>query len=88
MRLHKRLEIVRAMDMLARSINDEDIVEAWLINGVADGDIESDTQDEDLEFYADDETFGELMAEFTRLMGIAYKNGGLYVDKVCSDDYR
>ena len=41
-----RCDLVRAMEMLVRAVNDEDYIEEWLINGVADGDIHPDTTDE------------------------------------------
>lgn len=79
-----RTEVVRAMEILARSINDEDVFEGWLMCGVADGDIDETTTDEELEFYIEDETFAELMETFLRVMTRAKKSGGLYVDGVVS----
>ena len=79
-----RAEVVRAMETLARSINDEYVFEEWLICGVADGDIDHTTEDEDLEYYIEDETFAELMGTFLNVMARAKKSGGLYVDGVVS----
>ena len=85
MNTKKRIEVVRAMETLARSINDETIFYRWLLCGVADGDINENTSDEELEFYVeDDKIFGDLMHTFLKCMNGAYKNGGLYVDKVVS----
>ena len=83
----ERVAIVRAMELLARCTNDEDVFERiWLTCGVADGDIEATTTDEDIEMYGytDDDTFAELMDTFTHLMAVARKNGGLYSDGVVS----
>ena len=79
-----RTEVVRAMETLARSVNDEYVFEEWLMEGVADGDIEPTTEDEELEYYIEDETFAELMGTFLNVMKNAYKSGGLYVDGVVS----
>lgn len=84
MKLHERAEIVRAMEKLARCINDENIFEGWLMCGVADGDIDGTETDAELEYYCEDETFAELMRVFTNRMARAYKSGGLYADGVVS----
>ena len=79
-----RCEIVRAMDLLARAINDEEVFETWLIYGVADGDITEDTTDDELECYIDDEEFASLMNIFTAIMRDAHLSGGLYADSIVS----
>lgn len=84
MNLSVRAELVRAMETVARSVNDEDVFEAWLISGVADGDIDEDTTDEDLEYYCEDKTFADLMERFLDLMMKAKKSGGLYADRIVS----
>ena len=84
MKVRERTEVVRAMETLARAVNDEGVFEYWLILGVADGDIDETTTDEDLEYYIENETFAELMETFLNLMSKAKKNGGLYVDGVVS----
>ena len=81
-----RTEVVRAMETLARCVNDEEVFEGWLICGVADGDIDETTTDEELEYYIEDETFAELMETFLRVMARAKKSGGLYVDGVVSKE--
>lgn len=81
----KRCAAVRAMDFLARSVNNEDILYGkWLMGGVADGDITDDTTDEDLEWYIEDMNFSELMACFLRCMKAANEDGGLYIDGIVS----
>lgn len=82
--MKKRIEVIRAMETIARCINDETIFDSWLMLGVADGDIAPDTTDEDLECYAEDENFSEIMGLFLRLMSQANKSGGLYCDNIVS----
>ncbi|MBO7734033.1 MAG: hypothetical protein J6S67_15830 [Methanobrevibacter sp.] len=83
----EREKMVRAMEFIARQVNDEEVFEYWLMDGVADGDIEygdlncSDNFDE---FYIEDEHFRNLMTDFLQLMVGAWKSGGLYCDRVVS----
>lgn len=86
MKLSKRAAVVRAMDLLCRSINDEEVFYPWPMVGVADGDITPETTDEDLEWYCEDENFAELMWYFLRRMSAALKSGGLYVDGITSEE--
>ena len=87
----ERVLMVKAMEFIARQINDENIFEAWLIGGVADGDIGyrdhgyNDLDAENLAYYIDDENFRDLMGLFLRCMKRAYKSGGLYCDGIVSD---
>lgn len=82
----ERIKMVKAMEFIARQINDEEIFMGWLYNGVADGDIsygDLDVEvDDDAEYYTDDESFADLMDTFTRLMTRAHKSGGLYCDGI------
>lgn len=89
MRKAERIKMVKAMEFIARQINDEDVFEGWLISGVADGDIEYgdlDSDDENLDWYIEDEHFEELMECFLRRMSRANKIGGLYCDGVCGEN--
>mgnify|MGYP007122081090 CR=1 FL=1 len=86
MKLKERVNVVRAMETIARCINDEMIFDSWLMVGVADGDIAEDTEDEDLEYYCEDDNFAELMDLFLRLMTRTKKSGGLYCDGVVSKE--
>lgn len=88
----ERLKMVMAMEFIARQVNNEEVFEEWLINGVADGDIPygatsivlgSDVEAE-LSYYIEDDTFAELMGLFLNLMNGARKDGGLYCDNVVS----
>ena len=81
----ERTKMVLAMEYIVRHINNEDIIDGWLMNGVADGDITSETEweDENLEYYYDsNDTFSELMECFLRRMKCAIEDGGLYCNKV------
>lgn len=80
----ERVEMVRAMELLARAVNDESVFMMWLTYGVADGDIKADTTDDELEWYTEDERFSALMETFLDLMSRAYQSGGLYSDGISS----
>lgn len=84
----ERAKMVLAMEFIARQINDEDVLDGWLMCGVADGDIpygSIDIADVD-EYYLNDDTFNDLMSCFLRKMKGAYKSGGLYCDNVVCKD--
>lgn len=83
MNKEQRYEMIKAMDLIARSFNNEYDIEKWLINGVADGDINSDTSADELEHYMEDENFADLMDTFLWICGKARKDG-LYVDGIVS----
>ena len=82
MNFKARAEMVKAMDTIMKAVNDEAVLEPWLVFGVADGDILEDTTDDDLEDYCEDDTFAELMGLFLHLMAKAKKSGGLYCDGI------
>ena len=80
-----RKKAVVAMELLARSVNDETAMEGWLMCGVPDGDIEygdMDTNNVD-DWFVEDKNFAELMGCFLRTMSRA-KEGGLWVDDIVS----
>lgn len=85
MNLHERADMVRAMEKIARSINDENVFETWLVSGVADGDIDETTTDEELIWYCEDAEFADIMDTFLYVMSKAYKSGGLYFDNIVSE---
>lgn len=74
----RMLDVIHAMDVIARSMNDENIVEEWLQFGVPDG---SNTQtDIDVEYgcledYALESEFEDLADLFARIIKYAYGNG-------------
>lgn len=85
-----RIKMVRAMEYIARQVNDEDVFDLWLSAGVADGDIQYGRLDiapgdgEDLDYYTRDDEFARLMDTFLALMKNARKSGGLYCDGIVS----
>lgn len=85
MKTKERVELVRAMETVARSINHERIFEGWLMYGVADGDINEETTDEELEYYIEDDVLKGLIGCFLRCMEKASRNGGLYIDGIAAD---
>ena len=38
----ERVELLKAMDVIVRSLNDESVMDLWLTNGVTDGADDSD----------------------------------------------
>ena len=86
-KIEERVKMVKAMEFIVRQVNDESIFDSWLMNGVADGDIEYGNLEDnpgEVEYYVeDDETFAELMALFLRIMKRANKDG-LYCGGVVS----
>lgn len=91
MNVSERIKMVKAMEFIARQINDEGVFESWLISGVADGDIEygdlevRDEDREELEVYIEDESFADLMNTFLYVMKKAERSGGLCCDGVVSE---
>lgn len=89
----ERIKTVKAMEYLARQLNDESIFcDLWLTYGVADGDIDfgdlsvSSDDLENLEYYTEDEPFSDLMRLFLIVMAKARKSGGLFSDGVVSKE--
>lgn len=88
----ERIQMVKAMEYIARQINDEEVFDGWLIDGVADGDIDIEIGNlcvapedvEDLDYYIEDEHFADLMHTFLHCMAKAKKSGGLYCDGIVS----
>lgn len=87
----ERIKMVKAMEYIARQINNEEVFyDFWLTCGVADGDIKygdlnvSSVDEISLGYYIEDEEFSDLMRLFLKTMKFAYKDGGLYCDNVVS----
>lgn len=94
-KLTERKKMLVAMEFVARQINDEDVFEGWLMNGVPDGDIEYGNFDisqiDDEDYMVSDDGFEEIMSCFLRCMMRAYNSGALYCGGVvCKerDDYK
>lgn len=84
----ERAKMILAMEFIARQINDEDVLDRWLMCGVPDGDIlygSFDIDDVD-EYYLKDSNFENVMSCFLRCMNGAYKSGGLYCGGVVCGD--
>lgn len=89
-----RIKMVKAMEFIARQINDESIFfGTWLTIGVADGDINYGDlnvsnncyEEDEAYWYAEDnENFAELMETFLTCMKNAKKSGGLFCGGVVS----
>lgn len=83
-------KMIIEMDDIARCINDEYIIESWMMRGVPDGDIPYKTTismediDEVAEMY-DEYDFKLFVGCFLRCMKSAGKDG-LYVDGVVADN--
>ena len=92
MKRAERIKMVKAMEYIARQVNNEDVFETWLTIGVADadikyGDLDGGDGDGCLDiYYEDDEVFADLMDTFLFMMRKAYKDGGLYCDGVVSKE--
>lgn len=91
--MKNRADMVRAMETIVRNLNNESLINGWLMNGVADGDIDETTTDIDIVKmgYCDDDTFSEIMACFARVMKRATENskigeGVFYCDNILSND--
>lgn len=89
----ERIKMVKAMEFIARQINDEEGFEPWLALGVADGDIDYGDLEvkaddgEMLDYYfVEDVNFADLMDTFLYCMRRAYRSGGLYCDGVVSKE--
>lgn len=74
-------DTIRAMDKLARCVNDEELfVGYWLALGVPDESITDETTDDEiLDMYPDKESIEELTEVFLNLMVMAQKDGGLII---------
>ena len=73
----RRARYVKALDLIARSVNDEELLPLWLTYGVADEDITEDTTPEQIAEmgYCEDATFQGLLNTFAQLMQEATKDG-------------
>ncbi len=86
-----RIKMVKAMEYITRQVNDEEVFETWLREGVADGDIDCGDLDvgqndpEELEYYLTKDALSSLMAVFLSVMNGACKSGGLYCDGVLGE---
>ena len=83
----ERAKMVLAMEYIARQVNDEEVMEEWLMYGVADGDVsygDLSRIETVWDYIEDDESFAELMGTFLSVMSGAKKSGGLYCGNAVS----
>lgn len=73
----ERIAGLKAMDLLVRHINYEDVIGSWLMDGVPDG----ATDDDYLSIAVDDIEFDHVCNLFLRIMGDEdTQGGGLFFD--------
>lgn len=85
--LKERVSVVRAMDTIIHSLNDERDILWWLAAGVPDGEIDTKTTDEELYWLVDDdESFADIMSTFIKIMRGQPVNGAMWVDNVLSKE--
>jgi hypothetical protein len=85
--LKERVSVIRAMDIIVRSLNDERDILWWLDSGVPDGEINEETTDEELGWLVDDdESFADIMSTFIKIMRRQPVNGAMWVDNVLSKE--
>ena len=85
--LKERVSVIKAMDTIVRSLNDEEYVAWWLEDGVPDGEIDEGTADEELYWLADDdESFADIMSTFIKIMKRQPVDGAMWVDNVLSKE--
>lgn len=83
--------MLKAMEIIMRNLNDEEVFETWLTDGLPDG--LSLDNDEDFEEFTDDVTFADIMDAFVYIMGKACptsesssgRRGTLYCDGVINE---
>lgn len=80
-----RKDAILAMEKLVRCINNEEIIESWLMCGIPDGDIRNYTREEVDDYFTENENFSYLITLFLKLMTRANKNGNLYIDGVTGE---
>lgn len=84
---NERIAVIKAMDLIVRSLNDERDILWWLEDGVPDGEINEDTLEEDLQWLVEeDDMFADIMSTFTKIMRRQPVNGAMWVDNVLSKE--
>ena len=59
-----RAEMLKAMDIIIRNLNDEDIIFDWLASGIPDGTYDNDDYAE----FVDDDCYDDIVDEFNYCM--------------------
>ena len=69
-----RKERILDMDWIVRNLGDEDLLESWLMCGVADGDLDNNSTSEDVDdYYIDSDNYSYITGLFIRIMKRAIK---------------
>lgn len=88
-KVDERRKAIVCMEYLCRQINDENVLDGWLMNGVPDGDIEYGNLDvsavDSEDYMVSDEGFKDIMSCFLRCMSLAYRSGGLWCSGIVSE---
>lgn len=87
----ERIQMLKAMEIIMRNLNDEELIMIWLSDGIPDGTPLDD--DEAFEDFTDDVTFADIMDTFVYIMGKACpepetakkRKGTLYCDGVVNE---
>ena len=83
----ERIAVIKAMDTIIHSLNDEGDILWWLEYGVPDGEINEDTSEEDLQWLVEeDDVFADIMSTFIKIMRGQPVNGAMWVDNVLSKE--
>ena len=93
----ERMKMIKAMEFIARNVNNEQVFNIWLADGIGDGEIEyGDLNVSETEGYycggdgweqdEADKHFADLMDTFMWVMKEAWKDGGLYCGDVCGGE--
>ena len=86
----KRMDMVRAMEYIARQVSNDEVLDLWVNLGVVGNDIPysvlTDGSEEWLEKYITDEGLSNLMRVFLRVMAMAYAEDGLWCAGVSSKE--
>ena len=85
MNKNTRKDAILAMERIVRCINNEEILELWLMCGIPDGDIKNYTRDEVDDYFTEYENLKNLITLFLKLMTRANKNGSLNIDGVTGE---
>lgn len=83
--------MLKAMEIIVRNLNDEELILTWLTDGIPDGTPLDD--DEAFEDFTDDVTFADIMDTFVYIMSKACpesetakeRKGTLYCDGVVNE---
>lgn len=74
--LLERVKVLKALDTIAKTLNDEYYLENWFSYGVPDGEIDDTTQDNYLlDYVKNDKDWQNLLDLFVKLIRLASADG-------------